>query len=90
MTKQMLIDTVAEQQNLTKAEATRQVTAVFAAMTTVIADTGALRMPYFGTFTVKDRAARQGHNPQTGKAITIAAKRVVGFKAASELSSRVN
>lgn len=90
MSKQLLIDTVAEQQDLSKAEATRQVNAVLLGIETVIVDIGVLRLPHFGTFTVKQRAAREGRNPQTGKAISIAAKRVVGFKAYSELESRLN
>ena len=43
----------------------------------------------FGTFTVAKRAARNGRNPQTGKPIKIAAKRVAKFKAGSELSAKV-
>ncbi|MBK6641364.1 MAG: HU family DNA-binding protein [Bacteroidetes bacterium] len=43
----------------------------------------------FGTFSVAKRAARTGRNPQTGKEIKIAAKKVVKFKAGAELSSKV-
>ena len=46
--------------------------------------------PAFGTFTVRNRKARKGRNPQTGKTIQIAAKNVVKFKAGSELSDAVN
>ncbi|WP_052072885.1 HU family DNA-binding protein [Thalassotalea sp. ND16A] len=44
----------------------------------------------FGSFSVSNRAARTGRNPQTGKEIQIAAKKVVRFKAGSELSTKVN
>jgi len=44
----------------------------------------------FGSFSVSARAARKGRNPQTGKEITIAAKKVVKFKAGSDLSGTVN
>lgn len=44
----------------------------------------------FGTFSVSKRSARTGRNPQTGKEIKIAAKKVVKFKAGSELSGKVN
>ena len=43
----------------------------------------------FGTFSVAKRAARNGRNPQTGKPIKIAAKKVAKFKAGAELSSRI-
>jgi len=44
----------------------------------------------FGSFSVSKRAARTGRNPQTGKAIKIAAKKVVKFKAGAELAGKVN
>jgi len=44
----------------------------------------------FGTFQVKDRAARTGRNPQTGKAIEVAAAKVPGFKAGKSLKDAVN
>ena len=44
----------------------------------------------FGTFSVKDRAARTGRNPQTGKAISIAAAKIPGFKAGKALKDAVN
>ena len=44
----------------------------------------------FGSFSVSNRAARTGRNPQTGKEISIAAKNVIRFKAGAELSGKVN
>ena len=44
----------------------------------------------FGTFTVRDRAARAGRNPQTGQAIEIAAARVPGFKPGKALKDTLN
>ena len=51
---------------------------------------GKLALVGFGSFTVKERAARDGRNPQTGETIKIPARRVVSFKPGSELKGAVN
>ena len=74
----------------TKAEAARAYEAVFGAMTSRLSRGNAkdrvIRLPEMGTFQMKTRKARTGRNPQTGRKIKIAAKRVVTFKAGKSLS----
>ena len=55
-----------------------------------LADGQRVRLTGFGTFSVSTRAERQGRNPQTGKPITIPTRRVVRFKAGSDLAKKVN
>lgn len=55
-----------------------------------VADEGGVRLPSVGAFSVADRAARTGRNPQTGQPITIAARKVVKFSAAKALTEQVN
>jgi DNA-binding protein HU-beta len=66
----------------TKAEATKAYDAFVSSLSDRV-----VRLPELGTFQMKTRKARMGRNPQTGKAIKIAAKKVVTFKAGSGLSS---
>jgi len=84
MTKAELIDAVhgALEGRYTKKDTGAAVQAVFDAVTDAIKTDGRIGYPEFGTFTVKERAARQGRNPRTGKPLTIAASKSVGFKAA--------
>ena len=74
----------------TKAEAARAYEAVTCALTGRLSKGGAkdrvIRLPELGTFKMKTRKARHGRNPQTGKTIKIAAKKVVSFKAGKSLS----
>lgn len=75
----------------TKAEAGRAYDAVVAAMTSRLSKGSSkervIRLPELGTFQMKIRKARTGRNPQTGKAIKIAAKKVVTFKNGQSLST---
>ena len=91
MTKAELIEKV---QNLagmdTKAEAQRAVEAVFDGVTLGLKESSEVRVSGFGTFKVKKRGERQGRNPQTGAALTIAARNVVSFKPATALKDAVN
>jgi DNA-binding protein HU-beta len=84
MTKAELIDNVhgALENKLTKKDTGTAVQAVFDALVEAIKRDGRISYPDFGTFTVKTRAARQGRNPRTGKTLTIAESKTVGFKAA--------
>ncbi|PZN32335.1 MAG: DNA-binding protein HU [Proteobacteria bacterium] len=90
MNKAELIDAVSAQANLGKAEATRAVDAVFDAITAALKSGDTVSLLGFGTFSVKDRAARSGRNPQTGETIEIPASRVPGFKAGKALKDAVN
>ncbi len=84
MTKAELIDQVHNHLagNLTKKETGAAVQAVFDALSNGIQRDGRIAYPDFGTFTVKERAARQGRNPRTGAPLTIPASKTVGFKPA--------
>ena len=61
------------------------ISAVFRNMAQAVCDEGRFIWPGFGTFTVKERAARQGRNPRTGETMRVDASRTVAFKAAPAL-----
>ena len=90
MNKGDLINKVAEDASLTKAQATEAVNCVLANIETTLKDGGKVAMLGFGTFSISERAARTGRNPRTGEAIQIAAKKVVKFKAGKELEKSLN
>ena len=90
MNKTELIDAVAEAADLTKAESSRAVDAVVAAVTKALKDGDAVTLIGFGTFQVRDRAARTGRNPKTGDTIKIAASKNPSFKAGKALKDAVN
>jgi len=85
-----LIDSVAVAADISKAEAGRCVDAVFGSITDALAKGDNVSVIGFGTFAVKQRAARTGRNPQTGAAIQIAASKLPGFKAGKALKDAVN
>ncbi len=89
MTKADLIGVIAKEAKITKADATRALDAYVGALTKELKKTGKMGIVGFGTFSVVKRKARQGRNPQTGKAIKIPAKKVVKFKAGKTLSEKV-
>ena len=90
MNKTELIDAVAEAADLTKAESSRAVDAVVAAVTKALKDGDAVTLVGFGAFQVRDRAARTGRNPKTGDTIKIAASKNPSFKAGKALKDAVN
>ena len=90
MNKTELIDAVAEAADLTKAESSRAVDAVVAAVTNALKDGDAVTLVGFATFQVRDRAARTGRNPKTGDTIKIAASKNPSFKAGKALKDAVN
>ena len=90
MNKKELIDAVAGQADLSKADAGRAVDAVTTTITSELSKGGDVRLIGFGTFSVSQRSARTGRNPRTGKEIKIAAKKVAKFKAGAGLSGSVN
>lgn len=90
MNKAELIEDVAVRLDTSKVRAGRAVEAVLGAVADHLAAGGTeVRISGFGTFSVKERAARVGRNPQTGAKMDIAASRKVGFKAWSTLNDRV-
>ena len=90
MNKGELIDSVASQTNLSKADAGRAVDAMIDAIEGTLKVGNTVSLVGFGTFSVKSRAARQGRNPRTGETIQIKASRVPSFKAGKALKDAVN
>lgn len=80
MSKAELVEKIASQAGLTKADAERAVNAFVNVVTAGLKAGDDITLVGFGTFSTGERAARQGRNPQTGETITIAAKKVVKFK----------
>lgn len=89
MNKAELIDKVAAEAGLSKADAKRALDAFVNAATGALKNGERVALIGFGSFSVSKRAARTGRNPQTGKEIKIAAKKVVRFKPGNELSDAV-
>lgn len=89
MTKQEFVDQVASQSGLAKKEASEAVDAVLVVIQETLARGGDINFTGFGKFSVADRGARQGVNPQTGERIQIAASRVPRFSAGSALKNAV-
>jgi DNA-binding protein HU-beta len=85
MNKIELINAVAEKAGMTKVDARKAVDAFIDATKEELKKDGKLALVGFGTLAVVKRPARQGRNPRTGKAIKIAAKNAVRFKAAANL-----
>lgn len=90
MNKAELIEAVATAADLPKAAAGRAIDAVVDSVTTALTEGDQVVLVGFGTFSVKERAARTGRNPQTGKEIQIAAANVPSFKAGKALKDAVN
>lgn len=90
MNKAELIEAVAESADLSKAAASRALDAVLDTLTDAMKKGDTVSLVGFGTFTVKERAARTGRNPRTGEEIKIAAAKVPGFKPGKSLKDAVN
>ncbi len=88
--KSELVDAIAASADISKADATRALDAALESITSTLKQGDTVSLVGFGTFSVKDRAAREGRNPQTGATIQIAASRVPGFKAGKALKDAVN
>ncbi len=89
MNKAELIDAMASEANLTKADAKRALDAFVSATTKALKKGDRVALVGFGSFSVAKRAARTGRNPKTNAPIQIPAKKVVKFKAGSELADTV-
>ncbi len=89
MNKSQLIDKIAAGADISKAAAYRALDAIIASVTESLKEGDDVALVGFGTFAVKERAARTG-NPQTGKEITIAAAKVPSFRAGKALKDAVN
>jgi DNA-binding protein HU-beta len=90
MNKTELIDAIAEKADMSKADAGKALTALIDTVSTTLAKGDSVTLVGFGTFDVKQRAARTGRNPQTGAAISIAAAKIPGFKAGKTLKDALN
>ena len=90
MNKGDLINKVAEEANLTKAQATDALASVINCIGECLKDGDKVSLVGFGTFSTSDRAARDGRNPKTGETIRIPARTVVKFKPGKELLASVN
>ena len=89
MTKAEVVDQVAVEAELSRAEAGRAVDAVLGVISEVLARGGEVNFTGFGKFSASERGARQGVNPQTGERIEISASRVPRFSAGSTLKKSV-
>ncbi|MEK6749878.1 MAG: HU family DNA-binding protein [Pseudomonadota bacterium] len=90
MNKAELVEAVAESADMSKASAQRAVDAVIDAVAKALKSGDQVALAGFGTFVVRERAARTGRNPRTGDAIKIAAAKVPGFKPGKALKDAVN
>jgi len=89
MNKAELIDVMAAEAGLTKADAKKALDTFIASTSKALQEGDKVTLVGFGTFSVSGRSERKGRNPQTGIEISIAAKKVVKFKPGSELSATV-
>ncbi|MGM0411721.1 MAG: HU family DNA-binding protein [Pseudomonadota bacterium] len=90
MNKSELIDAIAEGADLSKAAAGRALDATVDAVTDALKKNDQISIVGFGTFSVRERAARTGRNPRTGEEIKIAAAKVPAFKPGKALKDAVN
>ncbi|MEP5232010.1 MAG: HU family DNA-binding protein [Alloalcanivorax sp.] len=90
MNKSELIDAIAANADISKADAGRALDSTLEAVTGALKKGDSVSLVGFGTFAVKRREARDGRNPQTGQTIKIAAANVPGFKAGKALKDAVN
>lgn len=90
MNKSDLVDAVAADTGLTKADATKAVDALFDAITGALKSGDEVRLVGFGTFAVSERAARTGKNPRTGEEIQIEASKQPKFKPGKGLKDALN
>jgi DNA-binding protein HU-beta len=88
--KQELIENIAASADITKAAAGRALGSMIDSVTDSLKKGDSVVLVGFGTFSVRDRAARTGRNPQTGEEIQIAAAKVPAFKAGKALKDAVN
>ncbi len=90
MNKGELIESIAKQSGLTKADSQRALDATLDAIQGSLMQGERVSIPGFGSFSTSERKARMGRNPQTGEKIKIEARTVAKFKAGKNLSEAVN
>ena len=89
MNKTELIEKIAVGAELSKADAKKALEAATESIKQALAAGEKVQLLGFGTFSVNERPAREGKNPQTGEAIHIDAKKVAKFKAGAELADAI-
>ena len=89
MNKTELIAAVAEKTDLSKKDADAAVSAVLGAITDALKAGDKIQLVGFGTFEVRNRAAKQGRNPRTGETMTVSASKVPAFTAGQALNDAV-
>ena len=90
MNKSDLVAAIADGSGLTKADAARALSATTGAISSALSNGDRVSITGFGSFLVRNRAARSGRNPQTGATIYISASKVPAFKAGKLLKESVN
>ena len=89
MNKAELINVIAENAEMSKKDATAALDVTIKAITDTLASGEDVSISGFGSFTVRERSAREGRNPQTGEMMTIAAYKAPAFKAGKALKDAV-
>ena len=90
MSKQQLVEMIAEKAGLTKADAARALDATMESISEALKKGEKVSLVGFGTFATSERPAREGRNPRTGETVKIAARTAVTFKAGAKLKEAVN
>lgn len=90
MNKSELTSVVSDSLGLTKADSAKAIVSIIEAITMELSNGGNVVIPGFGSFIVRDRAARKGRNPKTGAEIQIKASKIPAFKAGKNLKEMVN
>lgn len=90
MSKTQLVEFMAEEAGLTKADASRALEAMYKGIVKGLKEEGKVTITGFLTFTAKDKAASTGRNPRTGEAVQIPARTAVTIKAGSKLKEELN
>ncbi len=90
MNKRELVASIADKTGMAKGEAEAALDATVEAISGALAGGDKVALPGFGTFEVRERAARSGRNPQTGEAMEIAASKGAAFKPATALKQTLN
>ncbi len=89
MNKTQLIDAVAKEAGITKAESKKAVDAFVNVVSSALQSGDRIALVGFGSFSVAEKPARTGRNPRTGEAIEISAKKTVRFKAGADLNANL-
>ena len=89
MNKTDLVNALSEDTGLTKKEAEKAVASVIDTITAALKDGEKVQLVGFGTFEVRNRAAKQGHNPRTGEPMIVPASKLPAFKAGKSLKDAV-